>query len=168
MLAQVDFPLYALAGDARPRYGGWGGRPGHVDEATVRHERGDGAEVRIESAGPAASQFEDPLERAREALFSTAPPFGPWPDVSAPARSLWVRAREREHVAVLARAEPSQVDVAVGDATVTFAAFRHEGGWAIAANLDGARLTATGTNWPLEGLALRRLADPATDVDPAR
>jgi hypothetical protein len=168
IIAEVDFPLYALAGAGRPQYAGWGGRPGHIERATLRHERDGGGEVRVESASPASAQIEDPTDRAREALFDTLPAFGSMPDLSPPARTLWLRARERAHVAVLVRAEPAHVDVAVDDASVAFAAFRRDGGWAIAANLDGARVTATGTDWPLEGLALRPVSDPVTDVDPAR
>ena len=148
------FPVYGLDNPAAPAE-----LAGHgSDRSGTTRVRIDQGDMMVES---------ETGRRAPEGPASTCDACSPtpwaarteWPDVSHPAMTLWLNARERERSAAALRGDSFTLDVLVDGEPVPFAGLRSGGTWALAGHVGDVRVSIRGRGLEPGDVRLRRL-DP--------
>jgi hypothetical protein len=158
VVARIDFPAYALAGEPDPwEIAGWGSDGRRTTAVTISHR-----DVRIESE---PAPYEGPTERMRGLLYSELQEAGEaWPEASRGAIVVWLRARERERQAAVTRATPLAVDVAVDGVPVRFEGLRSGSAWGLVGDVGGVRVSISAAGGEPGEVRLRRI-DPSVNPE---
>jgi hypothetical protein len=162
LLERPPFPMFAIAGGAgRPVVTGWGESEGMLDSVSVEQ---DGIGIAVQSD----RWPEDPAVAARTALESVVGEADPvWPELSRPALALWTASLRREVAAVAAGARVRATEVAI-DGEPHPAALAESGrAWAAVIDRDDVRVTLSSAERDSGAVALRTVAEPASEIDPA-
>ncbi|MEJ7893976.1 MAG: hypothetical protein WKF94_15200 [Solirubrobacteraceae bacterium] len=160
MLANLDFVVVAAAG-AWPagEIGGHGSSDNRTTSVTVQHTLDDRCWLRIQTLRFEEEPWSSAIELARGGLISAVHEFGEWPgELSEPALSLWLDAREGERNAAVAAAEEATATVHVEGTPVGFTVLDADGAWSAAADHGDLRIVLTGRGVPLADLRLQPYA----------
>jgi len=160
-LEGLGFAVFA-ARDRPPRIGGWGGHNGVTTSVTVDHgakpgEPGPALSVRTE-VEPVA--YESERARARSTLYGAlSEEMGPWPERSNAGLSIWLHDRERERLAVAARASVEQRALVVDDEAQRFEFVRTGDRWVAVARRRDIVVTVTARGVDADDVELVALED---------
>jgi hypothetical protein len=126
LLAEATFPVYAVSG--RPaEVGGSGRRREVLDQLEIVHADAPPVTVTTERG------YDVPLGEARLARRAVADLY-PWPlrppELSPPAISIWIQARQRERRRVSATAQLGEADIRIDGEPARFTLATAETGWA--------------------------------------
>jgi hypothetical protein len=163
-LRGLQLPVYALDDwPDPPLHAGSGSGDQGIHSVTVRHGAENGPTIEIETEHRRHAVHSD-IEVARQALVGALQEGSEWPQASQPALALWLRARDRERHARAGTADHLNVELAVEGETASFEGFRAGQAWAAVATVGEVRVTISGRNAPREGMRLRRMSDPASEL----
>ncbi len=171
LLRTASFPIYGISG----RTGRLGGQSwsDHILSAVTIQYFEDPDIDRIDGSFPeliintSHDRYRDGvLERARNAIENWNLAKGEsWPEVSNAARTLWLRARSREHRAMALNAQTSEHTLIIDGRPASATTLkRPDGGWATALEHGDVSIVISTRNGSPEDLRLEPIHDPVTEL----